>query len=252
MSEFRYTCARAQKDLVDLVGILKDEDILQTAPDDDYLRQCVVPCAPCRKKGKSKRCCGWSTVIERGVFSFGPLTHSAGKQIRLELYASCDYRRSQPGRQPAWDETPLVASGVALEILSVERDELLERHHLDLANAGPPAQAGPVWHLQVGGRPAGPVAATPTSWLDLPRWPIAPMDLTLAIEFVAYSFFPEKWEQLNERGDWLRLMKGAEQLVVSHFATLMEAHFLRDADSRDRTWLAAQDNGSGAYNPRPS
>ena len=157
-----------------------------------------------------------------------------------------------PGRQPVWDQSPLASSVVTLEIFGVEAEELLERHHLDLANSGQSGQAGPVWHLQLGGNPAGTVAPTETGWLDLPRWPTAPMDLTLAIEFLAYNFFPEKWLQLNNRGDWFRLMVGAEQLVVSHFATHMTAHFRRGASDRDHTWLTAQDNGSGAFNPRPA
>ena len=140
---------------------------------------------------------------------------------------------------------------VTLEIFGVEAEKLLERHHLDLANAGSPGQAGPVWHLQMGGNPSGSIDPTETGWLDLPRWPTAPMDLTLAIEFLAYSFFPEKWVQLNDRGDWFRLMVGAEQLVVSHFAEHMTKHFGREASDRDRTWLTAQDNGSGAFDPRP-
>lgn len=252
MSEYSYTCGRARKDLVDLVRILKETDVLQATPDEDLLRGCVRTCSPCRKKAKANRCCGWSTVIERGILSFGPLTYSANKQIRLELSAHCDYRRPAPGRQPDWDNAPLAASVVTLEILSVENDTLLERHHLDLANAKPSLQPGPVWHLQMGGKPAGSISPTATNWPDEPRWPTAPMDLALAVEFVIYSFFPDEWEQLNEDGTWIRLMKDAEQLVVSHFAAHMGAHFLRDANDRDRTWLAAQDNGSRAYDPRPS
>jgi hypothetical protein len=252
VSEYLYTCARARKDLTELVGILKEVDILQAAPDDEFLGQCVESCEPCRKGGRAKRCCGWHTVIERKVLSFGPLTYRGDRQIRLELSANCDYRRPAPGRQHAWDESPLSASVVTLEVFGVEAEELLERHHLDLANAGLPGQAGPVWHLQMGGNPAGSVDPTETGWLDLPRWPTAPMDLALAIEFLAYSFFPKKWVQLNNRGDWFRLMVGAEQLVVSHFAEHMAGHFRREASNRDRTWLAAQDNESGTFDPRPA
>jgi hypothetical protein len=251
MSEYRYTCARAQKDLVDLVKLLEGADVIQGLPDHDLLRTRISTCVPCRGNKKSKYCCGWNTEIERGVLSFGPLTHSASKQIRLDLSAKCDYRRPKPDRQPAWDEAPLAASVVTIEIMSVETEELLERYHLDLANSVVPPQPGPVWHLQVGGNPAGDLAATPTSWLDEPRWPVAPMDLSLAIEFLVYSFFPEKWEALNEDGEWVRLMKDAEQLAVSHFADQMKRHFQRDAESRDRTWLSAQDNKSRAYDPRP-
>lgn len=251
MSEYLYTCARARRDLVELVRILKEVDILQAAPDDEFLHQCIESCEPCRKDGRPRRCCGWHTVIDRKVLSFGPLTYGGDRQIRLELSADCSYRRPAPGRQPAWDESPLGASVITLEVFGVEAEELLERHHLDLANAGSPGQAGPVWHLQIGGNPAGSVDPTETGWFDLPRWPTAPMDLTLAIEFLAYSFFPEKWAQLNDRGDWFRLMVGAEQLVVSHFAEHMADHFRREASNRDRTWLAAQDNESGAFDPRP-
>lgn len=251
MSRYLYTCARAQKSLVGVVRILKDVDILQAVPDDELLEQCVKRCDPCRKRGKAKHCRGWRTVVERGSLSFGPLTHKGGRQIRIEISANCDYRRPAPGRQDAWDRLPLASSVVTLEIFEVETEELLERHHLDLANAGSPGQPGPVWHLQMGGNPADSVDPTETGWLDLPRWPTPPMDLTLAIEFLTYSFFPEKWEKLNERSEWFQLVVGAEQLVVSHFAEHMTNHFRRKARDRDCTWLTAQDNRSGAFDPRP-
>ena len=234
-----------------LVRILKEVDVVQAAPDDEFLGQCVESCEPCRKDGRPKRCCGWHTVIDRKILSFGPLTYGGDRQIRLELLGGLRLPTARPRQAARLGRVAARSFGDYLGGFRGRGEKLLERHHLDLANAGSPGQAGPVWHLQLGGNPAGSVDPTETGWLDLPRWPTAPMDLTLAIEFLAYSFFPEKWVQLNDRGDWFRLMVGAEQLVVSHFAKHMADHFRREASNRDRTWLAAQDNESGAFDPRP-
>jgi hypothetical protein len=143
-----------------------------------------------------------------------------------------------------------MASSVAtLEIFDVTDESLLERHHIDLANRG---QQGTVWHYQYGGHPAGGIPDLPTSWLEVPRWPIFPIDLTLLLEAISYNFFPVEWERLNESGEWLRLVCSAEELAVSHFAAHVTQHFSRAAEHRDRTWLSAQDDQSSGFDPRPA
>lgn len=249
MSDFSYTCDGAQKALIELVKIAGDAGLLQVSPDKGILHQCVEKCSVCSRGKQAKHCLGWHTVVDRGILWFGPIDYRGKGTIRLALSANCSFRRPAPGRQPEWDKAPLTSSVVTVEIFDVNTETLIERHHLDLANAGQP---GPVWHLQYGGNPAGDIDGLPTSWLQPPRWPMAPMDLTLAIEFLAYSFFPDKWERLNGSGEWLRLIGGAEQLVVSHFSRRMAEHFDCAPGRRVETWLAAQDNEYGTLDARPS
>jgi hypothetical protein len=241
-----YSCDRAIKQLGQVVRLLADHGILQVAPDEGMIRQCVRRCAPCEKDKGPKRCRGWKTVVDRGVLALGPVTHVGRSPLRLEVSAICGFQRDKPARENEWRDRPMASSTVALEIFDIKSDELLERHHLDLAN---PGQAGTAWHLQYGGNPAAGIPGLPTAWLGEPRWPVAPADLTLLLELVAYNFFPDEWAQLNEEGEWLRLIWAAENLVVSHYARFIDAHFGRQADLREGTWLAVQDNNK--FDPRP-
>jgi hypothetical protein len=242
-----YTCASAAKRLTELVRLLGAEGLLQAQPDAGLVHQWVRQCNPCRKGHTAKRCLGWRLLVDRGFLVLGPVGQSGRPTIRVDVSANCSFERATPGRQPEWVAKPLTESTVVVEIFDVGSDTILERHHVDLANRG---QQGPTWHFQYGGNPAGGVEELPTSWLQEPRWPMAPLDLTLLIELLVYNFFPEQWRRLNGQGEWLRLVSQAEQLVVSHFAQHMAAHFARAAEQRDRTWLAAQDNAE--FDPRPS
>ncbi len=243
---YDYTCDRATKQLGQAVRLLADHGILQVPPDGGLIRQCVRRCTPCLKDKGAKRCLGWQTVVDRGVLVLGPVTYAGQSPLRLEVSATCSFQRSEPARAAQWRERPVASSTVVLEIFDIESDKLLERHHLDLANRG---QAGTAWHLQYGGNPAAGVPDLPTSWLGEPRWPCAPVDLTLLFELVAYNFFPDEWAQLDEEGEWLHLIWAAEDLLVSHYARFIDAHFSREVDLREGTWLAVQDNMR--FDPRP-
>jgi hypothetical protein len=242
-----YTCASATKALMELVRLLGAERLLQAEPDGGLVHQWVRQCERCRRGDGARRCLGWHTSVDRGFLVLGPAPQPGRPTIRIDVSATCSFERPEPGRQPAWVAKPLLHSIVVVEIFDVATNGLLERHHVDLANRG---QDGPTWHLQYGGNPAGEVESLPTSWLQEPRWPMAPLDLTLLLELLVYNFFPEVWRRLNGQGDWLRLIWEAEQLVVSHFAKHMAEHFARAPDRRDRTWLAAQANAE--FYPRPA
>ena len=242
-----YTCGRATKGLVQLIHLLGNERLLQAQPDDGYVHQWLRRCDPCRKGDGPKRCLGWQLTVERGFLAFGPISTAGKPTMRLDISARCGFQRDKPGRQGQWCARPMAHSNVVVEVFDVADETLLERHHIDLANRG---QAGPTWHFQYGGNAEGGLPDLTTSWLQEPRWPIAPVDMTLLIELLVYNFFPEQWLKLNGQGEWLQLMWDAEQLVVSHFAQHMARHFEKDVSTRDRTWLAAQDNAD--FDPRPS
>lgn len=249
MSKWAYSCALARKRLVQTAKMLSNVELLVAPPDDGMLHHCVHQCGPCGKKDDIKRCTGWETIVERGLFSFRPYTAAGHDPVRLELSAMTSFRREKPEHGNNWQKRPIASSTVTLEIIDVKTEALLERHHHDLANLN---QTGPVWHLQYGGNPAGgELEKLPTSWLSPPRWSELPMDLTLLADAIAYNFFSEEWEKLNADGAWVNLIVETEQLVVSHFAEHIHAHFTRPPTHRDRTWLAAQDNRAGGMNPRP-
>jgi hypothetical protein len=242
VSDWHYSCDRAAKSLVELVRLLADAKILGAPPGEGLVRECVQRCGPCNNGKGVRRCEGWHTVVDRGVLSFRPLTFPGDRLIRLDLSGDHSFRRSAPSKRDAWEERPLTSSTVTLEIVDVNEEALIERFHFDLAN---PGQAGSVWHLQYGGNPAPGLGALPTSWLDVPRWPSPPAELALAAEMITYNFYPAEWEALTERGEWLRLIFDAEELVMSHFVREMGRYFQRDRDERDGTWLMAQDNVQG-------
>lgn len=243
---YDYTCHRATKQLGQAVRLLAAHGILQVAPDEGLIRQCVRRCSACERDKGAKRCLGWQTVVDRGVLALGPVTYVGQSPLRLEVSATCSFQRSAPARADKWRKRPVASSTVVLEIFDIESDGLLERHHLDLANRD---QRGTAWHLQYGGNPTAGVPDLPTSWLREPRWPVAPVDLILLLELVAYNFFPDAWARLNEDGEWLHLIWAVEDLLVSHYARFIDAHFACRADLREGTWLGVQDNSR--FDPRP-
>ncbi|HWW68266.1 MAG TPA: hypothetical protein VNY83_09825 [Solirubrobacterales bacterium] len=188
-------------------------------------------------------------MVERGILSFRPFFVDGHDPVRIDLSGDVSFQRPRPERADDWRARPLLKSTVTVELVDHASEELLERHHHDLANSG---QEGPVWHLQYGGNPADSTKPLPTSWIDPPRWAVPPMDLTLLAETIVYNFFRAEWEELNRRNEWVTLILDAEQLVMSHFAGHMQAHFGRDRSLVDRTWLTAQDNILSGLNPRPS
>jgi len=222
---------------------------LSSPPDDGLLRHCVQRCAPCCNDKGLKRCEGWRTLVERGVLSFRPFVLAGHDPVRIDLSADISFRRQRPEKAVEWEARPMSRSTVTVELVDISNEQLLERHHHDLAN---PGQLGPTWHLQFGGNPQGAVARLPTSWLLLPRWATPPMDLALLAEAITYNFYRTEWEKLNADGAWVNLVLDVERLVMSHFAQHMHAHFERAVALRDRTWLTSQDNSAGALDPRPT
>jgi hypothetical protein len=248
VSDWVYSCDRAANGLVTFVQLLAGIGVLASPPDEGLLRHCVHRCRPCSHNKGIKRCEGWRTLVDRGVLSFRPFTISGHDPVRIDLSGDISFRRPRPEKRAEWEARPVASSTVTVELVDVKDEQLLERHHHDLAN---PGQAGPTWHLQYGGNPQGTVARLPTSWLSPPRWATPPMDLALLAEAITYNFYRAEWDKLNANGAWVNLILDVERLVLLHFARHIHTHFDRDDALRDRTWLTAQDNDIGALNPRP-
>jgi hypothetical protein len=241
---YLYACNPAAKQLIALFGALGQHGVLTYTPERALLEQAVRQCSTCAKSLPAKFCTGWVTVIDPRVATFAPVLVKGGKWVQPELFATADYTREQPGVATAWEAAPMSACDLVLQIVDLN-GHLLERHHIDLAS---PNQNGPVWHLQYGGNPANHPKPD-THWLDPPRWAVPPADLALLLETVAFNFYPEKWEELNANGDWLRAVTAAEDLTLKHYLSHMTSHLRIRPDNRMQTWLAMQDNAS--WNPRP-
>lgn len=241
---YLYACKPATAQLITIFDALGRHGVLNYPPERALVEQKIRPCPTCLKGLAAKHCTGWVTVIEPDVATFAPVQLKGGPFVQLEVFAKLDYTRSSPGEAEAWEATPVGACDLALQVLDL-KGELLERHHIDLANLGQP---GPTWHLQFGGNPANHPKPE-THWIDPPRWAIPPADVALMLEAVAFNFYPEKWEGLNTDGDWLRAVTAAEDLCLRHYLLRLSEHLNQRRDNRSQTWLSAQDNTE--WNPRP-
>ena len=96
-----------------------------------------------------------------------------------------------------------------------ERGRVMLRIHFDLANAG---QAGPRYHAQVGGNPRPEELSWFPKALDVPRLLHAPVDLVLASEMVAATFYPNEYEDIKREHSW----KGSRRVSQEH---LLDGYF---------------------------
>lgn len=242
---YPYACNAATKQLVAMFIALGEHGLLTFTPERALLERCIQRCRKCGQGQPPKFCTGWVTTVDPSVATFAPVSVKGGPMVQPELFAKIGTTRSRPGAAEDWESAPMQACVVALEVLDMS-GELLERHHVDLANVG---QDGPAWHLQYGGNSRN-LPKPNTRWLDPPRWPVPPADLALMLEAVAFNFYYDKWQGLNENGTWLRAVKAAEDLSMRHYVARLSEHFRRGPDDREQTWLAMQDNAN--WDPRPA
>ena len=178
MADQSPNCHEAESNLDRVLSELRARDILK-GPYQDMVALAFNKCASCRKK--QTKCTGWhlsltgAAVVEFQAFKID------SHRLTARIEGSFSTQRSNPARRlDDWHPHPCRISTCAIDIFELPDSELVGRHHHDLAW---PAQPGPVWHLQLGG------AGADNRWLDVPRWPIAPMDPVLVIELAVYSFF---------------------------------------------------------------
>jgi len=212
-------------------------------------------CDSCRDHRPPDECTGWVVIVPRErPIALRTLTYHE-RALQIEIEARCDFRRPKQGAGDDWRATPTRATDLAVMIYDAKaggakEERLLERHHVDLGN---PGQHGPVWHLQFGGNPPGD-AKLPTGWLDPPRWPIPPTDLTLFVEAIIYNFDYEAWKRLWNSGAWRSIVQQAEDLMLIAYAEELERHFNRPPRLRPHSWLAVLDNqrAPALWDPRPT
>ena len=120
-----------------------------------------------------------------------------------------------------WD-----AEEIRNEIRS-DRGRVMLRVHFDLANEGQP---GPRYHMQVGGKSHNDEIHWFPEGLAVPRVPHMPLDLVLAAELVAATFYKDRYDDIRREPSWRGARRASEEhLLKRYFETAADA--LRNGDS---------------------
>jgi len=168
-----------------------------------------------------------------------------GRAVGIAVEGYFDFRRSSSSNSKDWPSAPMKACNGVIRVLDIGTADTLARHHVDLANEG---QAGPAWHLQLGGLAADREAKSSLEWLDVPRWGVPPVDLMLLAEIALYNFHPDQWAELSEEGVWVDWIHRSETLVLTHWFDRLASYW--DQRVGRRSWLYEQQRG--VWNPCPA
>ena len=179
----------------------------------------------CKKQGITGR---WGYSIDPRQ----PLRFKAIEIDRLKLrvdLAMCAYWDSQPAQQPSelnvairiWCLTPGVYFRERMdaprlkESIDPRTGRVMLRIHFDLANQGQP---GPEYHLQVGGaNPRNDGEAWFPEALSVPRLLHLPMDLVLAAELIAATFYPMEYKRFRREATWKSSRRRSQEHLLPDY-----------------------------------
>ena len=113
--------------------------------------------------------------------------------------------------RPDWDAPRLDG------LIDPNNGRVMLRIHFDLANQGQP---GPKNHLQFGGvQHAGEMNWFPEA-LSLPRILHTPVDLILAIELIAATFYPSQYKTLRREPTWTNCIRVSQAHLLHNYLKL--------------------------------
>lgn len=120
---------------------------------------------------------------------------------------------------------------LTLEIINASNGHLVHRSHVDLANCNDQGryQAGPIFHLQFGGKSSEKTSEPDVLKLREPRWLHPPMDLILISEMLIANFYSEKWNKLKNQDDWIALIADSQMLCYKPFFDIANENFRKDS-----------------------
>ena len=239
-------CRQAADDLIAILSILRERDVITSPVSDVSVHGSLTWCQPCRgKRPNSRKCQGWRGTFHETTAVEIPFTISRNEIVaRISGHFSFE-RRTPPKRLAGWQSAPASSASFAIELRRVANNDLCARHHIDLAN---PSQAGPTWHVQLGGLATGERRHKELEWLDVPRWPALPMDMVLVLELAIYNFCHERWKELRATNPWRDIVKRSEELMHSHYLERLSKY--RNQKEAGHSWLAYQCNQTSDW-PRP-
>lgn len=108
-----------------------------------------------------------------------------------------------------------------------DHGRVMLRLHLDLANENQP---GPRYHMQVGGKAQDGEMHWFPEGLAVPRVPHMPLDLVLAAELVAATFYKEQYDNIAREPSWKGARRASEEHLLKGYVELVDAA-LRNGDS---------------------
>lgn len=239
-------CRQAADDLIAILSVLREKGLITSPVSDESVQGSLVRCQPCRgKKPSSRKCQGWRGTFHETTAVEIPFTISKNEVVARVSGQFSFERGTPPKKLASWQSAPASRASFAIELRKVANNDLCARHHIDLAN---PSQAGPTWHVQLGGLTAGERRHRELEWLDVPRWPALPMDMVLILELAIYNFRHERWKELCTTNPWRAIVKRSEKLMHSHYLERLSKYWNQQEASH--SWLAYQCNQMGDW-PRP-
>ena len=117
----------------------------------------------------------------------------------------------------------------------IQRDtgRVMLRLHFDLAN---PGQSGPKYHLQVGGKPFLDELHWFPKGLSVPRMLHTPIDLVLASELIAATFYPNEYRDLRREDMWVGARKVSQQHLLSDYIHKASTALVSNASVLEVLW----------------
>ena len=152
-----------------------------------------------------------------------------GLSLRVDLFARA-FWDSEPAERPVelavairvWCMSPQVFfrgqwdAPDLKDKIDTGNGRVMLRLHFDLANEGQP---GPRHHLQIGGKQhAGELHWFPES-IAVPRLLHMPVDLVLASEMVAATFYPDDYRSIRREQSWMRLLRISQEHLLRDYLT---------------------------------
>ena len=139
-------------------------------------------------------------------------TETKQLRVRVDLFMQA-YWDAEPATQPAhlavvirvWSLDDFVYYRPDLDaqrlkdLIDPFKGRVILRLHFDLANA---EQPGPTYHMQVGGNSRDDELHWFPKALSVPRFLHMPVDLVLATELVASTFYPREYKQIRREDMW--------------------------------------------------
>ena len=179
-------------------------------------------------------------------------TKTDGLNLRVDLCSEA-FWDADPAEQPAqmgvvlrvWCLDPHIYFREEWDSWEIEGQtdpdsgRVMLRIHFDLAN---PHQPGPKYHVQVGGKSWPKELHWFPQALAVPRLLHMPVDLTLASELVAATFYPRQFSSIRREDSWKGSRKvSQEYLLEGYFADALKA--IREEKSVLETlWNVAWDD----------
>jgi hypothetical protein len=129
-----------------------------------------------------------------------------------------------------WDAAPLKDS------LGDPCRRVMLRCHFDLANSG---QAGPRYHIQVGGVPDGDEFYWAPPTINLPRIMHPPTDIVLACQLIAANFFPSNYSGIKNEATWKNAVRTSQTAFLGAYFGDCQATLARNEALLDALWNPA-------------